>query len=42
MHETATDHRLRVYRALRKADPSAFAALLTRRDIMVRLPPSSC
>ncbi|GBF89914.1 hypothetical protein Rsub_02618 [Raphidocelis subcapitata] len=32
-HEMATDHRLRVYKALRKADPEGFAALLSRRDV---------
>jgi hypothetical protein len=31
----ATDHRLRIYRAMRRADPDGFTALLTRKDITV-------
>jgi hypothetical protein len=31
----ATDHRLKVYRALRRADPEGFAALLSRKDVWV-------
>ena len=35
-YEMATDHRLRVYRAMRRADPDGFAALLSRKDLRVR------
>ncbi|KAI8467184.1 MAG: hypothetical protein J3K34DRAFT_460510 [Monoraphidium minutum] len=32
-YEMASAHRLRIYRALLRADPEGFAALLTRRDV---------
>jgi len=35
-YEMSTEHRLKVYRALRKADPEGFLALLSRRDLNVR------
>ncbi|KIY97306.1 hypothetical protein MNEG_10656 [Monoraphidium neglectum] len=40
-HEMATDHRLRIYRAMRRADQDGFTALLTRKDITdyEQLPP---
>lgn len=36
-YEMATDHRMRVYRAMRRADPEGFAALLSRTDLKVGL-----
>ncbi|KAF8071327.1 FKBP13 [Scenedesmus sp. PABB004] len=35
-YETAAQHRLRVYRALRDVDPSGFAALFSRKDLKAR------